>query len=52
MGFWWIGKRELSGEPPEARGTAYVVKSLEAALWAVYRSYSFREGCLVGCEPR
>jgi ADP-ribosylglycohydrolase len=29
------------------RGTGYVVESLEAALWAFYRSDSFREGCLL-----
>ncbi|MCP4543277.1 MAG: ADP-ribosylglycohydrolase family protein [Chloroflexi bacterium] len=34
-------------EPPEIRGTGYVVKSLEAALWAFSRSGSFREGCLL-----
>jgi ADP-ribosylglycohydrolase len=33
--------------PPEIRGTGYVVKSLEAALWAFYDSNSFREGCLL-----
>lgn len=34
-------------EPPEIRGTGYVVESLEAALWALDRSSSFREGCLL-----
>ena len=34
-------------EPPEIRGTGYVVRSLEAALWAFYRSDSFDEGCLL-----
>ena len=34
-------------EPPEIKGTGYVVKSLEAALWAFYRSNSFKEGCLL-----
>lgn len=34
-------------KPPEIRGIGYVVKSLEAALWAFYRSSSFREGCLL-----
>ena len=34
-------------EPPEIKGTGYVVKSLEAALWAFYHSHSFREGCLL-----
>jgi len=33
--------------PPEIRGTGYVVESLEAALWAFYRSNSFREGALL-----
>lgn len=34
-------------EPPEIRGTGYVVESLEAALWAFYHSQSFAEGCLL-----
>jgi ADP-ribosyl-[dinitrogen reductase] hydrolase len=34
-------------EPPEIRGTGYVVESLEAALWAFDRSDSFREGALL-----
>jgi len=34
-------------EPPYIRGTGYVVRSLEAALWAFDRSSSFREGCLL-----
>ncbi|MDA8213184.1 MAG: ADP-ribosylglycohydrolase family protein [Clostridia bacterium] len=33
--------------PPEIRGTGYVAASLEAALWAFYRSSSFREGALL-----
>ncbi len=33
--------------PPEIRGTGHVVRSLEAALWAFYRSDGFREGCLL-----
>lgn len=33
-------------EPPEIKGSGYVVKSLEAALWAFYKTSSFREGCL------
>lgn len=33
-------------EPPEIKGTGYVVESLEAALWAFYQSENFREGCL------
>lgn len=34
-------------EPPEIRGTGYVVHSLEAALWAFDRGDSFREGALL-----
>jgi ADP-ribosyl-[dinitrogen reductase] hydrolase len=34
-------------EPPEIQGTGYMVKSLEAALWAFYKSKSFEEGCLM-----
>ena len=31
-------------------GTGYVVKSLEAALWAFYSSDSFEEGCLMAAN--
>jgi ADP-ribosyl-[dinitrogen reductase] hydrolase len=34
-------------DPPEIIGSGYVVKSLEAALWAFDRSKSFREGALL-----
>ena len=34
-------------QPPAIRGTEYVVESLEAALWALYRSSSFAEGALL-----
>lgn len=34
-------------DPPSIRGTGYVVRSLEAALWAFDRSASFREGALL-----
>jgi len=34
-------------QPPEIQGTGYVVRSLEAALWAFYHANSFREGCLL-----
>jgi len=34
-------------EPPQIVGSGYVVKSLEAALWAFGRSSDFREGCLL-----
>ena len=33
-------------QPPEIRGTGYVVEALEAALWAFYATDSFRDGCL------
>ena len=32
--------------PPDIAGTGYVVKSLEAALWAFHNSRDFREGAL------
>jgi ADP-ribosylglycohydrolase len=34
-------------EPPQIRGTGYVVQSLEAALWAFARGHDFREGALL-----
>ena len=33
--------------PPDIRGTGYVVEALEAALWAFHRSDGFREGALL-----
>ena len=33
--------------PPDIRGTGYVVDALEAALWAFDRSGGFREGALL-----
>jgi len=33
--------------PPEIRGTGYVVQSLETALWAFHKSKTFEEGCLM-----
>jgi ADP-ribosyl-[dinitrogen reductase] hydrolase len=33
-------------QPPQIKGTGYVVRSLEAALWAFYRSEDFRQGAL------
>ena len=32
--------------PPEIAGTGYVVKSLEAALWAFATTVNYRDGCL------
>ena len=37
-------------EPPEIRGTGYVVESMEAALWAFHKSQSFREGALLAAN--
>ncbi len=34
-------------EPPEIRGRGYVVRSMEAALWAFHNSDTFEEGCLL-----
>jgi ADP-ribosylglycohydrolase len=34
-------------EPPEIRGTGYVVDCLEAALWAFHRGGDFRDGALL-----
>ncbi len=33
-------------DPPDIKGTGYVVEALEAALWAFHNSGSFREGAL------
>lgn len=33
--------------PPQIQGSGYVVKSLEAALWAFYHTTTFEEGCLL-----
>lgn len=33
-------------EPPDIAGKGYVVKSLEAALWAFYKTTNFKDGCL------
>lgn len=37
-------------EPPEIVGSGYVVRSLEAALWAFWRSESFEQGCLLAAN--
>ncbi|WP_440111374.1 ADP-ribosylglycohydrolase family protein [Paenibacillus sp. QZ-Y1] len=34
-------------EPPEIKGSGYVVRSLEAAIWAFHKSSSFEEGALL-----
>jgi len=37
----------VTKNPPEIRGTGYVVDSLEAALWAFHRGHSFEEGLML-----
>ena len=37
-------------EPPEIRGTGYVVESMEAALWAFHKSQDFRDGALLAAN--
>lgn len=37
-------------EPPEIQGSGYVVRSLEAALWAFYESRDFRDGALLAAN--
>lgn len=37
-------------QPPAIQGTGYVVRSLEAALWAFHRTESFEEGCLAAAN--
>ena len=37
-------------QPPDIKGTGYVVQSLEAALWAFYHSDNFRDGCLLAAN--
>ena len=33
-------------QPPDIRGSGFVVHSLEAALWAFWSTDDFRDGCL------
>lgn len=37
-------------EPPAIVGSGYVVRSLEAALWAFHKCRDFREGCLLAAN--
>lgn len=37
-------------QPPEIKGSGYVVRSLEAALWAFTQTQSFRDGCLLAAN--
>ncbi len=34
-------------EPPDIKGSGYVVQSLEAALWAFHKTHDFRQGALL-----
>lgn len=37
-------------EPPTIKGSGYVVKSMEAALWAFHKSRNFKDGCLLAAN--
>jgi ADP-ribosyl-[dinitrogen reductase] hydrolase len=37
----------IQREPPEIKGVGFVVKALEAALWAFHRSDNYRDGVLL-----
>ena len=39
-----------TSEPPGIQGTGYAAKSLEAALWAFYKSDDFKSGCLLAAN--
>ncbi|MBX9952009.1 MAG: ADP-ribosylglycohydrolase family protein [Candidatus Obscuribacterales bacterium] len=39
-----------TSEPPVIKGTGYAAKSLEAALWAFYKSDDFKTGCLLAAN--
>lgn len=43
----WLLVPSSGSDPPEIKGSGFVVASLEAALWAFYNSNSFEEGCLL-----
>ncbi len=47
-----IASGSFRREPPEIRGTGYVVDSLEAALWAFDRSQHFPRRGAAGRQPR
>jgi ADP-ribosyl-[dinitrogen reductase] hydrolase len=36
--------------PPEIKGTGFVVRSLEVAMWAFSTTGDFREGCLAAAN--
>jgi ADP-ribosyl-[dinitrogen reductase] hydrolase len=37
-------------QPPEIKGSGYVVRAMEAALWAFYTTDDFRAGCLAAAN--
>lgn len=37
-------------EPPEIKGSGYVVQALEAALWAFHKTDNYRDGCLAAAN--
>jgi ADP-ribosylglycohydrolase len=37
-------------EPPEIKGSGYVVQALEAALWAFHKTHNYRDGCLLAAN--
>lgn len=45
-----IGGSWTQKEPPEIRGTGYVVDALEASIWAVARSTNFRDAVLAAAN--
>jgi ADP-ribosylglycohydrolase len=40
----------LTKEPPQIKGSGYVVQALEAALWAFHKSTNYRDGCLLAAN--
>ena len=47
---WWRYGSFKVRQPPEIKGSGYVVESLEAALWAFHNSRDFREGALMAAN--
>jgi ADP-ribosylglycohydrolase len=37
-------------QPPQIKGSGFVVRALEAALWAFYQTEDFRSGCLLAAN--
>lgn len=50
-GIWQVSQGSYkTAQPPAIAGTGYVVKSMEAALWAFHQSSDFREGALLAAN--